>query len=138
MELELAFGVVNWWAVLAGTLLAFLLGGIWYSPAMFGREGIVAASAESRGGPPRKLEAIFVLAFLMHWLSASLLAAILGPNSTLLQGLYVGLMVGVFFVTTAFVITYIFERRPLGHVLINGGYQVVCLAIMGMIIGAWH
>ena len=48
-----------------------------------------------------------------------------------------GLMVGVFFVTTAFVITYIFERRPLGLWLINGGYHMVSFTLMGLILGAW-
>ena len=32
MELISQIGIVNWWAILAATGLAFLLGGLWYGP----------------------------------------------------------------------------------------------------------
>lgn len=138
MEFVLTFDTVNWMTVLAATIVVFLLGGIWYSPVMFGRPGIMSAQAESRGGPARAVEAIFFLTFLFQWMSASLLAAILGPNTDTGFGLSVGLLVGVFFVSTAFGVSYVFERRPFAHLLVNGGYQVVSFAAMGAIIGTWH
>jgi hypothetical protein len=35
-------------------------------------------------------------------------------------------------------VTYLFERRPLGHWGVNAGYQTVAFLIMGAILGAWH
>ncbi len=135
MELTLGFEVVNWWAVLSATVAVFLLGGLWYSPVMFGRPGIISSEAQSRGGPPRRMELIFIVAFLLQWCAASMLAAILGPNATAGRGLQVGLLVGVFFATTAIGITYIFEKRPMSHFFINAGYIILSFGIMGSIIG---
>jgi hypothetical protein len=133
MEITVNFEFVNWWAVLAATVVVFLLGGVWYSPALFGRISGVAAS-----GAGRNLQAIFVVAYILQWFAASFLAAVLGPNATLSYGLTVGLMVGLFFVTTAIGITDIFDNKPLKHLLVNGGYHIVSFGIMGAIIGFWH
>ena len=138
MELTLAFDVVNWFAVLLATVVGFLLGGIWYSPGLFGRFGVLSENSETRGGPARRIELLFVAAFVMQWAAASLLAAILGPNSDLALGINVGVLVGLFFVSTGVGITSIFERRPFSHVLIHSGYHLVNFGIMGGIIGSWH
>ncbi len=84
------------------------------------------------------MAAIFVVAYILYWLAASLLAAVLGPNSTWSYGLTVGLLVGCFFVTPALGITDIFDNKPLKHLFVNGGYHVVSFGLMGIIIGAWH
>ena len=47
-------------------------------------------------------------------------------------------MVGAAWVVTAFGVVYLFERRPLVLLLINGGYNVVVYSLMGAILGAWH
>lgn len=138
MEFELAFDVVNWLAVIVAALVAFLVGGLWYSPKVFGRAGIVSAESEFRGGPPRRLEAVFALVFVLLCFAAGLLAAILGPNATAGLGVRVGLLVAACFVLPAFAVTYVFERRPVRDILINGGYQAIALALMGAIVGAWH
>jgi len=52
--------------------------------------------------------------------------------------LHSGLLIGVFWVATAYGITYLFEQRSLRLFLINAGYNVVLFAIVGTIIGAWH
>jgi hypothetical protein len=31
-----------------------------------------------------------------------------------------------------------FERRPLSYMLINGGYWLVAMTLMGTVIGAWR
>ena len=51
MEITVNFEFVNWWAVLVATVVVFILGGFWYSPAMFGRVGGVA----TRSGPARNM-----------------------------------------------------------------------------------
>ena len=43
MELTVNFEFVNWWAVLTATVVAFILGGVWYAPSVFGRIGLTEA-----------------------------------------------------------------------------------------------
>ena len=40
---------VNWLAVLAATVAAFVLGGLWYSPVLFGKRWQAAAASSPRG-----------------------------------------------------------------------------------------
>jgi len=136
MEITLNFEFVNWWAVMAATLIVFLLGGVWYSPALFGR----LEKATPGHTPPsgRNISGVFVIAFLFQWLTVGLLAAVLGPNATVGYGLTVGLLVGCFFVTTSIGITNIWDRKPLIHLAVNGGYHIVSFAIIGIILGTWH
>jgi hypothetical protein len=135
MQITMNFEFINWLAVLAATVAVFILGGLWYSPAMFGRIGGVISD---RQGVVRNMQANFIVAYIFQWLTASLLAAVLGPNSTAMYGLTVGILIGCFFVTTALGITNIFYNRPIRNLFVNGGYHIVSFAIMGTIIGSWH
>ena len=49
---------VNWLAVLAAAISAFLLGGLWYSPALFGKawqRGAGLTDEQLKGGNPAKI-----------------------------------------------------------------------------------
>ena len=56
---------------------------------------------------------------------------------TTITGLMHGLYVGVMFVATSVGINILYQRRSIKLFLIDGGYQVIMLMIMGAIIGAW-
>jgi hypothetical protein len=135
MEITMNFGTVNWIPVLAATIAAFLLGGAWYSPAMFGKAWAAENGIDYSAQRERNVPLMFVLAFVMLWLTASLLSAVLGPNATPIYGLNVGLLAGAFFAASSLGITYIFENRGVKLFLINGGYYVVSIALMGYILG---
>ena len=137
MEITMNFGLVNWIPVLAATIAAFVLGGIWYSPMAFGKAWVAANgfNIKSMKEKDRNISALFVLAFVLQWLTASLLSAVLGPNATAMYGLNVGLLAGAFFAATSLGVTYIFESRGWKLFLINGGYYVVSIALMGYILG---
>ena len=135
MEITLNFEFVNWWAVLAATIAVFLIGGAWYSPALFGR---FLDRDKANTDSDRNIAVLFFVAFVLQWLSASMMAAVLGPNSTAIYGLQVGLLVGSFFVATSLGITRIFENRPMKLLFISGGYHIVCFGTMGLIIGSLH
>ena len=138
MEITMNFGLVNWIPVLAATIAAFVLGGIWYSPMVFGKAWIAANgfNIKSMKEKDRNIALMFVLAFVLQWLTASLLSAVLGPNANAIYGLNVGLLVGSFFAATSLGVTYIFESRGLKLFMINGGYYVVSIALMGYILGS--
>ena len=139
MEIAVNFEFVNWWSVLLATVVAFLLGGAWYAPTVFGRIGL---SEAERSNPPqdpdRNIQLIFVIAFLFQWLTASLLAAVLGPNATIRDGIIAGLLIGCFFVATALGISAIFDKRPIVRIFVNGGFHIVSITMMGALICAFN
>ncbi len=138
MQITIAFGFVNWFAVLGATVVTFLIGGLWYSPIVFGRLWIAENKFPSEGGRERNIGAVFVVAFVLQWFCASMMAAVLGPNSDLIYGIRVGMLVGVFFVGAAMGITYLFERKSWKLYAINAGYHAVAFTVMGAILGSWH
>jgi hypothetical protein len=75
---------------------------------------------------------------ILQLLAATALSAFLGADGTWLNGLQTGLWVGLFWIATAYGVTYLFEQRSVRLFLINAGYYIVLYAIMGTIIGAWH
>jgi hypothetical protein len=54
------------------------------------------------------------------------------------NGALIGIFVWVGFVATVPAVTIFFGGRPRVLWLINAGYQLVVLVLMGAILGAWH
>jgi len=138
MEITVNFEYVNWLAVLGATIATFLLGGFWYAPMVFGRLWAKANGFEFDKMKERNMALMFFLAFLAQWLSASLLAAILGPNAELGYAINVGVLIAAFFVGASTAVNYIFENRGVPLLLINGSYHIVSFAIMAAILATWQ
>jgi hypothetical protein len=137
MHLAQILADVNWLAVVVATVLAFALGALWYSKALFGTAWMQEIGLTEEAINNANMARTFGLTFVLQLLSAAALSALLGDDSGWLDGLHTGLWVGVFWVATAYGVTYLFEQRPLRLWLINAGYYVVWFAITGVVIGAW-
>ena len=125
---------VNWIAIVIAALGSFLLGGLWYSPALFGkawqREVGLTDEQLKRGNMARIFGLSFVLALLAAWNFANFL----GPRPSLALGLGAGASAGLLWVAGSFGINYLFERRSLKLFLINGGYHTLQFAIIGLVL----
>jgi hypothetical protein len=60
------------------------------------------------------------------------------PDPTWMDGLHIGLVAGLMFVATSMAINYLYQRRSLKLWLIDAGYQVCFMGLIGAILGAWH
>ncbi len=128
---------INPWAVLAAAVSSFVLGGLWYSGALFRRAWQRAAlvdEARLKSGHPA---AILGGAFALSLLAAFVFALFLGPHPTLALGLGAGAAAGLCWVAASFGINYLFERRSLALFLINGGYHALQFTLYGLILGLW-
>jgi hypothetical protein len=136
MPAEISF---NYLAILTATVSTFVLGGLWYSPALFGRAwmkemGFTDESLKAKGNFGLIMGGSFVLELIM----AFNLAAFIGAKASLTFGLLAGAAAGFGWVALAFGVTYLFERKSLCLFFINAGYHAVAFTIMGAILGAWH
>jgi Protein of unknown function (DUF1761) len=138
MNLANSLAGINWLAVVVATVAAFAIGGFWYSKALCGNTWLqevgLTEEAISNASIPRTFGGTFALQFL----AVTALAVLIGVDGTWQSGLQTGLLVGVFWVATAYGITYLFEQRSLRLFLINAGYNIVLFATVGTIIGVWH
>ena len=131
-------GNLNLLAILAAALATFLIGGLWYSPALFHRAWMRAnhySEADVAGG---NMALIFGLAFLFALVMAFNLAMFLdAPGTSLAWGAAAGGLASIW-VALGIGTVALFERRPAAYTLINGGYWIVSLVVMGAIIGGWR
>src|SRR5688500_19299762 len=101
---------VNLWAVLACGVSSLALGGLWYSPLLFGNgwQALAGLSDEQMAGGHAK---IFGLAFVLSLLAAYVFAIFLGRDFGLGPAIGAGASAGLCWVAAAFGINYLFERR---------------------------
>jgi hypothetical protein len=125
---------LNYWAVLLASLSTFLLGGIWYSPAVFGKAWMRENGFTEEGMKSSNMVKIFGFAFVLALISAVNLAMFLGPEKDVVMGAVWGFAAGFGWVATFVGTHYLFERKSFTLFLINAGYSVVALTIMGVII----
>lgn len=129
---------LNWFAVLVAGVSAFILGGIWYSPALMGsawmKENSLTEEAVKQGNKGR----IFGLSFLLSLIMSVNLGMFLSsPGLNFQTGLLYGSLAGVW-VFCGIAIVGLFELKSARYIFINGGYCLVALGLMGAIIGAWR
>jgi hypothetical protein len=130
---------INWFAVLAAAVSTFVLGGLWYSPFLFGRAWMRVNNLNEADLAKSNMAKIFGLSFFFAVIMAANLAAFLAePKTTASWGATAGFLAGFGWVTLAIATIALFERRSWKYTLINGGYMTVSFVIMGLILGAWR
>lgn len=127
----------NVWAVLVAAVSSFVLGGLWYSPVLFGkawqRETGLSDETLARGN----MALIFGLAFVLSLAAAFVFALFLGPRPSLELGVGAGVSAGLFWVGSSFGINYLFERKSAKLFAINAGYHALQFTLIGLVLALW-
>jgi Protein of unknown function (DUF1761) len=128
---------MNYLAVVVAAVSSFLLGGLWYSPALFGRTWQREAGDTRKPGEGHPAR-VFGLSFLFALVAALAYAALIPAPSTALQAAIQGLALGAGVVAASFGINYQFANRSTKLLLIDGGYHTAQFCIYGLILGLWR
>lgn len=132
---------IHWLGALLGGLAYFALGALWYSKILFAPKWIEYCKIDVNNPDMKKgVAGIFVSSLVLMMITSiciAILAHKLETNGAL-NGAKLGLLTGLGFGTTAISISYLYEKRPFGLYLINGGYTVVGSMIAGAIICSVH
>lgn len=130
--------LINPSAIFVAALSSFVVGGLWYSPLLFGRLWMRVnhlTDAQLRQGS--KLP-IFGLSFIFALVMATNLAFFLASaGTTALWGAVAGGLASLW-IAMALGTIGLFERRSWTWILVNAGQQVLSLLLMGAILGAWR
>ncbi|MEO8669621.1 MAG: DUF1761 domain-containing protein [Bauldia sp.] len=130
---------VNWWAVIVAAIVMFVIGAVWYSPPLFaGRWRTLLGMSEEqmRAGLPAGMVAGIVSYLVMAYILARFIIHYGTPS--LGSGVLVGFMAWLGFVATVLIGQVFYERRSFTLWLINNGYLLIGLLVMGAILGWWH
>jgi hypothetical protein len=130
---------INFAAVFAAALAAFLLGAVWYSPLLFVHAWIKESGVKVEELKKSKMLMSMVFGFLLTLMMSFNLAAFLSaPDTTFVWGLIAGALAGIGWVAAGLGMIYVYEGKSLKLFFINAGYLVIALILMGGILGAWR
>jgi hypothetical protein len=131
-------GDVEWLGVAVATLAAFIVGFVWYHPRALGTAWARLANvdlAELRAGvatrAPIAVVALAATAVFMNVLQAELLVVSL--TGGLMFGAFVGLVLRLLWA----LFHDAYEFRPMGLTVINAAHDIVALAVIGAVVGAF-
>ena len=125
---------INWIAVIVAAVASFALGGLWYSPVLFGKVWQREAGISDEKLKQGNMVKIFGLSLVLSLLAAWNFANFLGPRPSIVFGTAVGASAGLLWVASSFGINYLFERKSFKLFLINGGYHTAQFAIIGLVL----
>ena len=132
---------VNYWAVLVAGVATFVLGAVWYT-VLFGakRAALLNFSQEqikqAEAAAPITFSTLFAC-YLVTAMAVAILFLGLGVESAA-QGVQWCFLLWFGFAAATGLTGNITTAVPLGVFLIDAGYQLVFLGMMGGIIGAWR
>ena len=130
---------INYLAVLVAALSTFILGGLWYSPMLFGKPWMRANNFSETDLQGFSKARMFGWSFVFSLVMALNLAMFLaGPTTDVTWGMIAGGLAGFGWVAMAVAIISVFENRSWSYILINGGYMTIAFTVMGAILGAWR
>ena len=89
MDLATALTNINWLSVLAATLSAFLLGGVWYGP-LFGKLWMTEFNFTEEDLKQRNAAKTFGLAILLAFIAAWVLEMFIGHEANVVFGAMAG------------------------------------------------
>lgn len=133
---------INLLAVLVAAVATFVLGGLWHSPLLFGKVWVRA-----HGYTPEKMESMragvgrtYAVSFLCYLVMATVMALLIGATDTVtaLGGVRLGALCWLGFAATIGLTANLFSDKPLATYLLDAGYQLVYLSVMGAILASWR
>jgi Protein of unknown function (DUF1761) len=138
-----ALGQLNWLAVIVGALIYFVLGAIWYSPMVLGRQWQRSIGWDPERTPPQMSAATYVvpgLAYLVMAIAVGLIAVATGTD-TAAEGVILGLVLGVGLSLMHTLVDATFDPnkpQPWTWFAINGTYHALGLLIVAVIVAVWQ
>ena len=126
------FSNINYFAVLAAAAVDFILGGLWYSPLLFGKAWMRANNFTDADVQTFSKARMFGWSIVFSLVMALNLAMFLAaPDTNASWGMTAGALAGLGWVAMAIAIIGLFENKSWSYIAINGGYMTVAFTIMG-------
>ncbi len=157
---------MNFLALAAAALSALVVGFVWYNPNVFGNAWMKAADMTEDKMKGANMAKIFILAFIFAFILAmamqmltihqigamgmvgvdienalpsyaAFMADYGAAHRTFGHGAFHGVMSGIFVALPIIGTNALFERKGAKYILINSGYWIVTMGVMGAIVCGW-
>jgi hypothetical protein len=128
----------NYVAVVVSAVVYWVLGAVWYG-FLFGKAWMDLEHLSMDQTKSMNPVLPYIITFVLNLLIAFFLAQLCTWRnaSTAARGASLGVLLWIGFVGPITYTTNMYEMRPFNLFLINEGYSLVGLLLMGAILGAW-
>ena len=132
---------INYLAVLVAAAVHFGVGGLWYSPLLFGKlwSKLIDIDPEKSEELKKGATRGYILTFLGSVVMAYITAHIVdfAHASNVAGALETGFWLWLGYIATFSLTGVAFEGKPFKLYLLNNGYQLVGLMVMSVILTLW-
>lgn len=133
---------INFFAVVVAAIAAFALGALWYSPVLFAKvwmeaHGYSEATLEQMKKTASRAYAISFVCYLVMATVMAVLIDMIGIQRVV-GGVKLGVLCWVGFAATIGMTANAYSDKRFSVYLIDAGYQLVYLALMGGILAFWR
>jgi hypothetical protein len=134
------FRDLNHLAIIVSAVILWLLGAVWYSPALFAKPWMAIIGIKKDATKSSSMIAGMVASFICDLILAFILAHIViwTQAASFGWGALVGFMVWVGFIAAPNLPQGIYEGRPFKLFAINSGYWLVGLLVIGGVLAIWR
>ena len=140
MEFTEILSKLNWWAIFLATVSSIAVGFLWYDKRAFGKVWmrLVGLSEKQTNSTAGVANAIIwmIIVSLVSVIALGYLMTVLSISG-FLNGLVFGAAIGAIFRLGTHIIHDGFSKRPTALTVINGGHDIIVLALAGSLLGMW-
>jgi hypothetical protein len=132
---------VNLLAVIVAAVVAFAIGALWYSPVLFAKPWMAAQgfTTESMAAMRGTMARSYGISFICMVVMAAVMSVLLRRMGVVgaMHGARFGAFAWLGFAATIGLTANVYGNKPSALYLIDAGYQLVYMAVMGAILAVW-
>lgn len=133
---------LNYIAIVVAAVVAFIIGGLWYSPFLFGNAWVKAHGFGEADLARMKTQAgrSYITMFALTIVMAAVLAILIGLTGIVRWqgGAKLGALCWLGFAATIGLSSAMFGGKKLTTYFIDASYQLVYIVVMGALLAAWR
>jgi len=130
----------NHWAILVSAVIQWLLGAVWYSPALFAKPWMAMVQLRADGSKNKSMIVGMIASFVGSVVTSLMLAHVViwSGAKSVAAGALIGFILWLGFLAAPLCASYIYEGRPFKLFAINTGYWLVALLVTGGLLAVWR
>ncbi len=135
--------VVSPVAVLVAAVVTMVIGGLWYSPILFGKQWIRLSGMSMekvQSAKQRGMAVSYALMFVGALVMSYILAHVVWFThaTTFGTGMQMGFWMWFGFISPVLLGPVLWEGKSLGLYVLNSAYYLVVIMVMGVILALWN
>jgi len=134
---------INFWPILVAAIVAMVIGALWYSPMLFGKDWMTLNKmndADVKAAKAKGVWGLYVIQFVISLISFCVVGFLVSATGlqTASDGAFLGFLVWLGFVMPIGASGLCWEKKPFKLVLITTVASLLTLVIGAAIIGGWR